>query len=366
MRYYATGDWDGCGSQRTGVNPSCYYADDYAGNTAGEESRAYRIWLDGERISVPATAFGIEAEFFGCYAEDAVEALRRVGLEAEDDGYHHQTRNYWRVTTDSSVAGEGLELVSPPLPFNMESRETVDKALAAVRRSGGIVNRTCGLHVHHNAARYTIQELFSLAQTYALFQPVINSLVPASRRNGYSYCKPVEWNAVEEIERQALRRRPAYTEMGVGHDLEHHLKRGINGDRFVALNFQSLDIHNTVEFRQHNGTLNTDKVWNWLELTRLMMRAAKRKNARFLLALHGNSFDALELEDLFTYVNAPNRLKEYYRARVKELQAAEGIGNSDDPESVGDVEHYSDDTRCGDPGCYECYGDDDYEPEYDY
>ena len=94
--------------------------------------------------------FGAELEMTGITREQAVRALRGVGIEVRDETYNHETRDYWKIVPDSSVHG-GFEVVSPVLEgeAGLEQLRTVVTALDDM---GGTVNKTCGYHVHFDAA----------------------------------------------------------------------------------------------------------------------------------------------------------------------------------------------------------------------
>ncbi|WP_461369034.1 amidoligase family protein, partial [Candidatus Darwinibacter acetoxidans] len=44
--------------------------------------------------------------------------------------------------------------------------------------------------------------------------------------------------------------------------------------RYMKLNCQSYEIHGTVEFRQHQGTMDGEKIANWVVLTQMMVERA--------------------------------------------------------------------------------------------
>jgi len=50
----------------------------------------------------------------------------------------------------------------------------------------------------------------------------------------------------------------------------------LHRNRYQAVNFVSVKKYGTVEFRQHQGTLNPSKALAWIELTRNVVHAASR------------------------------------------------------------------------------------------
>ena len=58
--------------------------------------------------------FGIELEIAGISQATALRALSAAGIQAQAEGYNHNTRSHWKLVRDASVRG-GFEVVSPVL-----------------------------------------------------------------------------------------------------------------------------------------------------------------------------------------------------------------------------------------------------------
>lgn len=267
-----------------------------------------------ERTASPgARAFGFEAEFFGMSHWDAVSALRSSGIVAEDDGYHHDAKPYWRVTEDGSVSGEGCELVSPILNSRLKPDiEQGRKALNVLRLSGGQVNRTCGLHIHHNLRGKTALDVAETAAHWALFQPIINRVLPSSRHDG-EYCAgmhgPESWHL--GILNHARGSRAVEVD-------------GMRFGRYHAINLNAINQHGTLEYRQHSGTLNGDKLEHWVIFTRAMHDVSRIGGYRMLMDLYGGA-DALRREmgvdDMLRYLGVPKRTRAFYAQREASLSS---------------------------------------------
>lgn len=223
-----------------------------------------------------STTFGIEIEFVigpDYYSQSLVtakleEALGRTVIAA---GYTHQNISSWKVVSDRSINGTGHELVSPVLTeARMGEIDTVCRVLADI---GAKVNRSCGLHVHVGLRRpsavnqpSTIDAAKRLALFYAHYEGVIDQLLPPSRRgNDNAYARSLKTNMHKEqlvqannisvIASQAI--RLAYTE-----------------SRYAKLNFVSYFKYGTVEFRQHSGTIDAEKIKNWVRFCTRMVDLA--------------------------------------------------------------------------------------------
>lgn len=192
--------------------------------------------------------FGIEIEVNGLNRHTACDLLCSYDIDTRSEEYNHTNRRWWKCTTDSSLSGHrydsACEIVSPPLPFNRESLELVAKVLKILKDSGATVDETCGLHVHVDARDMT-QEMpdFSriLFLRYRECEEMIDKLVATNRRtdsNMYS---------------RSMKRYNRSTSF-----------QNLRGDRRNKLNFQSFERHGTVEFRQHEGCVNSVKVVAWV------------------------------------------------------------------------------------------------------
>jgi hypothetical protein len=195
-----------------------------------------------------ARRFGVEFEFYGVRRYTVEEWLRSSGMR--DNG--------WSVKSDCSVSGEGLEVVSPPLS-GQDGLEQVRIVLAWLNEAGARVNRTCGTHVHHDAADLDLAAITRFVKTYVNNQNLIDWLVSPSRRaEGMAqYCRPWTERDVRYFEENST---------------EHSLYATT---RYKTVNVASYGRHGTLEVRQHQGTLSYDKTVAWIKLGQAMMDAAK-------------------------------------------------------------------------------------------
>ena len=177
-------------------------------------------------------------------------------------GYTHSVLDQWKVVTDATVAG-GCEVVSPPL-LGKKGQAEVKKVLKALRAAGATVSRSCGLHVHMDVNDFTGAEIALVVANYATLQDSIDTLVPASRRQSM-WCR--NWTGFE-VERVAnvLKNKKAARTTNV-------LRSTV--DRYKTVNVHSFTAYGTLEFRQHQGTLNSQKTEMWLVLTNALLSAAK-------------------------------------------------------------------------------------------
>jgi hypothetical protein len=215
--------------------------------------------------------------------EDVAAALRHAGLAAKAVGYGgcHISTDYWKVTTDASVYncykdrtvnGEtqsvyfyGMELVSP-MPFAgkaaVKQLKTVCKVL---KQLGAVADSQCGLHVHHDAHDLSMSAWKNLARFYVKYEKTLDSFVPPSRRgNSNSMCKSLSAYYAPSALYQRIDN--AYDVSGI---------QGVWGhDRFLKLNTVAYSAHGSVEIRHQGGTVDIQKMLNWLSFTQCIVEAA--------------------------------------------------------------------------------------------
>jgi hypothetical protein len=233
--------------------------------------------------------YGVEIEAIApsTLSRDAVAArLTAAGIPAYAPAYlDHNTPSQWKVTTDSSLASStGYEIVSPPL--GADGFEQIDKVCGALAAMGFTVNKNCGLHVHVDVRRpapLSLEALKRLAILYVEHEALIDMVLPPSRRaNAGRFCASIANVSVAAInrcedtlqiarvlkheQRIGSRRRLSYSRMHA----EYHL-------RYVKLNYIGITGRGTVEFRHHSGTVEADKIKNWVLACQRMVELASKE-----------------------------------------------------------------------------------------
>lgn len=238
-----------------------------------------------------AQKYGFEIECFGLTQDEVASAIRsvegleygghfpyhgsrRLGLRCSENGNGH----LWVSENDGSLAGlrgpdnRGHEVISPVMEGE-EGLRVAGRVMTALSRAGAKVNKQCGLHttfgIENSSARFRrmsakkkAQCIVNIGEAYDYFMQGFDSLVSPSRRfhhhNSSNYASPVYL-------------------MGGNHyaqprdDPQRVVRYGFNRG---YLNIESFLSKGIIEFRQHNGTLNRWKIYNWsLLLQRLVQWA---------------------------------------------------------------------------------------------
>src|SRR5262249_37380204 len=136
--------------------------------------------------------FGIEIEAYGCEPNILAHALNAAGISAAVESYNHATRRHWKITTDGSIRpgreGHPFELVSPVLKGEA-GLEGIKKVCAVLKAQNVKVNKSTGLHVHHDAADLGVEDVKGVVTMWWKFEDVLLYFLPPSRRNNM-YCRP--------------------------------------------------------------------------------------------------------------------------------------------------------------------------------
>ena len=125
--------------------------------------------------------FGIELEVVSINRQTALRALRAVGINVQDESYNHSTRSHWKLVSDASVR-DGFEVVSPILRGEQGIEEAMTVA-AALDDAGATVNRSCGFHVHFDAADLSAGDIKTIVKRYAAHEAEIDAVMPPRRRD---------------------------------------------------------------------------------------------------------------------------------------------------------------------------------------
>lgn len=235
-----------------------------------------RAVLNGGQFA--ARRFGVEIEFTGTTRRAVMAKLMELdpGFPAEVQGYNHRVTSVWKLITDASVTtagGEGMEAVSPILQGE-EGYRQLGVMLTAIVEAGGKVDKSCGLHIHHDANDLTPAQVAKLVGLYVTNQHLMDQMVSRSRRAGQAqYCMPVSAREHDLIQ----------DTLKGGRRVEAHLV-----SRFKTINVMSYPKYGTIEIRQHQGTLSSKKITAWHKVGQAMVHAA----------IHGTEAEAPRFESL--------------------------------------------------------------------
>mgnify|MGYP002623782179 CR=1 FL=1 len=189
--------------------------------------------------------FGVEIECYAVNRQDVINKAAAKGLTLQSENYNHRTRPHYKLVNDASIMGANpVECVSPVLK-GKRGLNSLKKCCEALNEVGAMVNKTTGLHIHVGG-NITEQQYVNTFSNYVFLEKLIDTFMADSRKNN----------------RFAKSLQP----MGFGlyHSQNRHdIKRVLMGDRYYKVNCLSIERHGTIEFRQHQGTTDYEKISYW-------------------------------------------------------------------------------------------------------
>lgn len=247
-----------------------------------------------------ARTFGVEIEFVSSNLtrREVAMKLRQAGINVQAEEYNHNVGDYWKVITDSSC---GYEVVSPILQGEQGLKDTEAVLDAMSVMHGVTVNRECGIHVHVHLGGYTPHNAANLMKTYMKYEQEIDMTLPPSRRatlgSGNRYAAGMvqaysnNWGCSDRNSLlQSYNKRyelafKKYTQIQTqwkagdltDSDAMYKLYR-VMGTRYTTLNLECFQRYGTVEFRQHGGSLNSEKVCTWIVFCTNLVDRCKKIN----------------------------------------------------------------------------------------
>ncbi len=198
------------------------------------------------RLASFTAAFGVELEVINCPYSALIEAGSRYGIECYDAGYTHANSPKFKLVRDGSLRGENpLECVTPILK-GRKGMNDLKACCMALNEVGATNNRTTGLHVHVDARSISEKAYCNVFVNYMHLESVIDSFMANSRRGNNAY----------------------YAQSLKGKDIEStNTRDGVKlllNSRYFKVNPESFYRHGTIEFRQHQGSTNYEKISQWV------------------------------------------------------------------------------------------------------
>lgn len=282
--------------------------------------------------TLPARTFGIELEVIlpaNLDREGLAAVIRAAGVPCTAPGYSHHAARAWRVLTDGSLPYNGAEVVSPILrgEAGIARARTVAQAIEA---AGCTVNVNCGFHVHVGAEDFAPRDITRTALTFMHFETFFDQIMPPSRRgsqNSYIGSNRARFGgygtealnaAFAALTAQPARDAYAAVEAAAGGQMNRYLK--LNLTPFVGVDGRPA--YNTVEFRQHSGTVEADKIEHWVRLCVAFVEKAKVARVRARTVTRDLT-SAEEMGLFFSMFAIPTATRAFYAERRKALAAVD-------------------------------------------
>jgi len=224
--------------------------------------------------------FGIEIEFTGITRTKAAEvALEYLGGRMQSStSVKAQDGRMWRFVSDGSISPKkksrgtivaadyeyAVELVSPILRYRGDI-DTLQELVRRLRKAGGLVNSSCGIHIHLNGADHTPKSLRNFVKIIASKNDLFYKALQIEP-NRMQYCKKMDERLVEQMNRC----RP-YTFQQI-EDIWYAEYSGSRNTHYHESRYYFLNLHSfftgyrTVELRGFNSTLHAGKIRSYIVL----------------------------------------------------------------------------------------------------
>jgi hypothetical protein len=238
------------------------------------------------------------------------------------------------IATDGSVTANdgrayGFELQTPRLA-GKRGEELVRRMTSSVKGVEAHVNESCGMHVHIDGKGLIPQErkeypaaLINLWKAYLVFEDVLMSVVPYSRRNN-DFCRRLseafQINELDTIENMVDVEKMWY-KARTTQDIRQAKHQHYSTTRYFGVNFHCLLNDGHFEIRFHPGTLNPKKVLEWANLHTLIADASV--NLMFTPEFLREAQATYHLQEkaalLFDRIGMSKSSKEYFISRQRKF-----------------------------------------------
>ncbi len=206
----------------------------------------------------------------------------------------------WTIKGDCSIYGSNpFEFTTPALK-GLRGLCELTKGIEWLSKNAKI-NKTCGLHIHHNAKDLGEDGLENLYLTYLISQSLINEIIPPSRRNN-NYCLDLTRDRNLSSTKAALKNK------------RYPKSRTLSYIGRQALSFGRWSCRGTVEFRQHSGTVNRSKVLAWLFFTHAMVNYSKHNQI---------TKPPKDIATLCEILHLPQHIAEFFEGRHEIIKTRE-------------------------------------------
>lgn len=267
-------------------------------------------------IGIKDQCFGVEVEMTGITREQAAKALaeyfgtypRHLGGGYDTWVVTDENGQDWKLMSDGSIHGEKrvgstysptsdceyrVELVTPKLTYGelLKFQECVRR----VKKAGAKVNKSCGIHVHVDAANHNRQSLKNLIGIMYAKEDILFKALQVNEARAERWCQKVREPMLRQARTLSSAETTNLTQLeqiwyeGDVRDTEHY-----NWTRYHALNLHSVFYRGTVEWRCFNSTLHAGKVAAYVNLCLAISAQAIAQRSTVMKKTHSDN-------ELFTF-----------------------------------------------------------------
>lgn len=238
-----------------------------------------------------ARTLGVEIEFTGLTRSMVATVLRHY-FSSESFHYGGKYDKYevkdeqnrvWSVVFDSSIRPQknlngniewlGMtspagnlrkcELVTPILTW--KDIETLQELLKKIEDRGGIVNKSCGIHIHIGAEAFSIEKLKDLVNLMTSKEDLIYKALDIYE-NRIAYCQKTNKIFLKKLNETNPKERIDLAKIWYNSDyVQGHINTHYDPSRYTHTNLHAYFTKGTVEFRLFNSTLNPVLIKSYIQ-----------------------------------------------------------------------------------------------------
>jgi len=224
---------------------------------------------------------GIEIELTGITRKAAAETVatyfnsNAVYVGGAYDAYEvtDNTGRTWSIKRDSSIKAQKIEngekwgaddnykveFISPILTYS--DIENLQELVRKIRKAGGFVNCSCGMHIHIGAADLTAKTAHNLINAVASKQDLIYKALKV-HENRETYCRKLNGELLNRFNTQKPQTMAQLASVWYDEPESRAVSQHAHYDssRYKIVNLHALFTKGTVEYRVFNATLHAGEV----------------------------------------------------------------------------------------------------------
>ena len=276
-------------------------------------------------IGIKDQCFGVEVEMTGITRRQAADALAEYfGTTPQYLGTYYDTwgvtdpeGKVWKLMSDGSIkperktangytsrfeAGMGsrdyqVEMVTPKLTY--AELPKLQECVRRVKRAGAKANKSCGIHVHVDAANHNRQSLKNLIGIMYSKEDILFKALQVNEERAAQWCQKVREPMLQQARKLSSDETKNLTQLediwyegfeNDGRTRHDHYNRS----RYYALNLHSVFYRGTVEWRCFNSTLHAGKVAAYVNLCLAISAQAIAQRSTVMRKTHSEN-------ELFTF-----------------------------------------------------------------
>ena len=246
--------------------------------------------------------FGVEIELIGITRENAAAIIACYFGTASWNaagvfGYSawaatDRKGRTWKCVSDGSLNDRsgGCEVVTPILQY--EDIEDLQKIVRLLRENGAKADSSCGIHVHVDASRHTVDSLQRLMNFAVGRQDLFYEALNISSYRSGRFCKKMNKNLLTAMKHDNVRTKDSveriwYSSLNDGYTGTNN-RAHYNVTRYHGINLHAFFTKGTVEFRLFNGTTHAGKIKAYIQFCLAMSAwAINAKTNFFFMPING-------------------------------------------------------------------------------